>query len=334
MPKSKKNSNKPKQPTTKQPRKPKQPRARTADTLKLVKSICAITDPFCPGAIGSKWPDESNSRSLAVTIRGTFPLVNTGSGMGGALFVPVWPYGYITHSGFAGNVATFPNLVAFAGTSSFDPATIRLVSGGLTITGIGAPLSASGTLSVCHLNSDDVNDLSTLDIIDPNAQNIEYYGIPGLNEKQVSVIFKSAGPGSRLYNPPVAPNVITATNSNYWQPILIGVNGGVASLASIRIEYVLHFELQFKKGNAMNLVSTPAAHTNEPATSISASIVASMGAAMRGGASAVEKTITSKASAYASRFVGRAAAGAAGYLTGGLPGAFSGLALTDALDVD
>jgi len=324
----------PKPSEPKKKKKANKPRMPNAGVTKLVKQVCAITDPFCEGAVGSKWPDESNAKSLAVTIRGTLPLQTTAAGLAAAVFVPVWAYGYQTHTSFAGNVATFANLSAFAGTSSFSPANARLVSGGIKITGIGAPLSASGTLSICHLNSDDVTDLTTLDIIDPNAQQIDYYGIPALTEKQISVVFKSAGPGSRLYNPPLSANVIATTNTNYWQPILIGINGGAASTYVIRIEYVLHFELQFAKGNAMNLVATPAAVTNEAATSISSSIVATMGTAVKGGADAVEKAVTKKAEAWAYKMGYRAAGAAAGYILGRGPGASLGYSLADAVDVD
>lgn len=325
-------NNKPSEPKKK--KKANKSRMPNSGVPKLVKQVCAITDPFCEGAVGSKWPDESNAKSLAVTIRGTFPLITSASGMAAALFNPVWQYGYVTSTTFTNNVATFGNMSQFAGCSSFDPATVRLVSGGLKITGIGAPLSAAGTLSICHLNSDDVVDYTNLDILDPNAQNIEYYGIPGLAEKQVCAIFKSAGPGSRLYNPPLASHVITATNTNYWQPILIGINGGAVSTAVIRIEYVLHFELQFAKGSALNLVATPAATTNEPALSISSSIVATMGAAVEGGTKAVEKAVTKKAEAWAYKMGYRAAGAAAGYVLGRGPGASLGYALGDAIDVD
>jgi hypothetical protein len=312
------------------PRAPKHELAMSGQHSRLLKQICAITDPFCDHALGSKWPDMNTLRSLPYTVRGFQTITLDASGNGCALFCPVWLGGVATGTvtgttcGFTGNLGYWP------GITGITPGQVRLVSGGLTIANTGAPMTSGGVLVVASVAGGESVNLASIDMGSYLQQEIRSRPFAACINAPAACVFRPGGTISRQFNNTIAPQSVSAANTWDWNSFCVMVQGGVANGAVVRVEFFLHFELTFPKGDAFNLMLTPAAPNNTFLQQAAADITSSIQTVAVDTAKQVGSNVMKKAL----KTVGKLAISAVAARFGGAGAATSAYAITDAMDVD
>lgn len=228
---------------------------------KALERICSLTDPFCRHAIGARWTDSSTLNSMPFTVRGSLEIATDANGYGAAVFVPSLSYGYGDSPTITLGVATYSALTAWPNISAITSSIsqFRLTSGGITINSIMTPLTASGYTFVQELAPGGNADLTTLSI--NSTSNSAWYRHPNKNTDPINYIFKPGGTDSRRFRSINSSSAITSVDSNDYTMVHVTVTGPVSTTCLV-VDYVLHFEIVFKAGDAMNLMVKPSAGSN------------------------------------------------------------------------
>lgn len=126
-------------------RKPRQPPKAGVNTLtkavtnRFTHQVCGLTDPFCNDAIGSKFPDDSSTRTLPYTRRGRVTMNSDASGDLAYVFNPQYVYEPFTYA----SVRTGSAVTSWAdsGAASVMPnvTKYRIVSCGFRLKSVLAP---------------------------------------------------------------------------------------------------------------------------------------------------------------------------------------------------
>lgn len=229
----------------------------------LVEKVCAITDPFCPSATGSKWPDQSQIRSLPYTMHGRFAYGSDAAGNGGKLVVPSWLYQQAGAT--AGTAFTYTTWAASLDGSTLTPATVRVVSWGCIIRNTLSPMNASGMVRLRTFNNPFGGNLLNTSAAGYACD--QYFDIPVADCHEVVFI------GRRFDNTAsdfVAPtvtqvnNTVTSYASNGWSALQIGIDGAPVSTAGILdVEVFINFELAFDDGVSFGLIATKPPKMND-----------------------------------------------------------------------
>lgn len=288
---------------------------------RLIASVCGLTDPFCVHAIGAKYPDASSLRSLPWTLHGRTQLASNAAGNGALLFLP----NYINAPFLAATAIALPPTASFG---NFSDATanrvasvnaFRLVSWGMRLKNVVAPLAAGGMVHVRSLTNREGFGLGQVDMTTYSRS--ESLDIPLQDCRDVHIV------GSRTDQRPAdwypagltgAGVIVTNWQSPGFNPVSVYVTGVPATAGILDIEFIYHYELQFDDTSDLGLLATPAPIANP--------LLASAASAAQ---SAAKHFFNQSASAVAS-FLERRAATAIGTLLGGpVGGATAGmLALT------
>lgn len=283
--------------------------------------MCGLTDPFCVHAIGAKYPDASSLRSLPWTLHGRTALASNAAGNGALLWLP----NYINSPFTAATAIALPPTASFGTLSDASAnrvATVnayRLVSWGMRLKNVVAPLNSGGMVHVRSLTNREGFGLGQVDMT--TYSRAEAMDIPLQDCKDVHIV------GSRTDQRPAdwypagytGPGAnVTAWNASGFNPISVYVTGVPASASILDIEFLFHYELQFDDTSDLGLLATPAP--------IASPLVASAASAVQSAA----KHFFNQSAAAVGSFLERRAATALGSLLGGPMGGVTAgmLALT------
>lgn len=317
---------------------PKRPKTMSAPVqdVKFARALCALTDPFCVGARGVKYPDSTAVNTLAWTSEGYYNLTTDVNGHAAGFFGSEPNQGFSFANGWSGStniVTTTSNAVAYPGWTSF-PATTqwRLVSMGVQIRSTLSSMENSGSLGILVMPAASgkiaINNVDVDSLI--NAANSRVSCNSG---SVLSASSRGDGIVSKTFEASVATGVneVQSWGNDILVPYIVN---GPASKICAQIYFVAHYELVFATGSLFNTVSTPAA-TESPVLKAGANLVQrSMDLVIKGGTQEFERQIMSRAM-LAGRQLFRAGAAAIGGLYGGPSGAaigYSGAGMI--LDVD
>lgn len=251
-----------------------------AITGTMIEHVCALVDPFCDRAIGTKYPDNSSARSLAFSMHYMVDMSTNVNGSAGNVFLPGWTYGYSIGS-VVGTTISLTTLTPNTN-SGLNPTSFRIVSGGLRIRNVCAPLNASGLLQIRGLASQFGVTYASMDASNFNCdfyrdiplQSVNMNGYTEVTFNRVEEI------DSRKFNEPTLINPSSATNvwaSPGFGGILVSVMGGPASTAVLNIEYIMHFELNFGDTDAMSVVCTPPRAPNSMLAQVASKVATAAG---------------------------------------------------------
>lgn len=300
---------------------------------KFVTAVCAITDPFCPHAEGTKWPDGNAAKSLPVTLKGAVTISTSAQGNAAAYFVPGWKVGYGTTdlaggSFPAGTTATFNTVPqVYTGAATYAPKSFRLVCGGIKVMNVGAPLNSSGTVTIIQVNGQDTLDMAGIDFGSYNQETIQTANFSSLIDKPVCAIFKPGGPQAHMFTDISTPTATNDLKPNDFSVICVALTGGDISKAVLRIEYVLHYELLFGKSDIINLLATHPPPANPTVTGASQAISSTINDMAFEGARVVGQEVAKAAKRQAMKLL-------AGFVAGRLGGPGAGRAAYTIMDVD
>jgi hypothetical protein len=324
---TKKKSQKSKASSTKNKSRPKSQNSATINkaivpiqrnTKQLVQQVCSLTDPFCDHAIGARYFDSVGSKSLAYPQRYMFNMSTTVGGNASTLILPnYWNqwYNAATTLGGVPMTATYTSGVPAAPVIT-TVANYRIVSYGLRIKNIVAPLSSSGMVSIRGFSSQVGASYASLQPLSFNADFVA--NIPLQDCKDVAIIGKRANNTSAFYANPSTTWNPTNTPSQWvgpgWGAINIYVDGAPASTAVLAVELVVNFEIVIDDSDATAQIMTPPPPSNSVVDKATAVVTSTV------------KSVFVKGVEAATGYVKTAAIGAIGAYFGVPPSAAVGMA--------
>jgi len=235
------------------PVRPKTARGGSAPHSAAAMAVCALTNPFCDGAIGARYLDATAHRSLPYTARFAFALA-TGSGGGGLIAIKVLADGVYTMA--ASGATDSPTTPATWTLSGGPPAgwdDSRITSWGVKASNNLSPNDSSGVVRVLSLNEPPL--VSTaFNVTSYTYDTCETYPLsPGTTFHWIAKP-ANAPQTRRMLGP--ATNATTDTADAFmsgWQTVVIAAIGAKASSASVLYcEIVAHYE--FTVGPASGFV--------------------------------------------------------------------------------
>lgn len=292
------------------PRTSPQPRP-SGQLSRHVHAVCSITDPFCQHANGAKYFVESSSRTLTFQNHFRHSIATDAAGYASVMITP----GYNVFAALGttvGTTAYFTTYLSLAGIAS--PATYRIVSWGVKVRKISAPLYASGMVRVRGFA---VKDGPSLAAVIPQTYNCDTSeDIPLQSCTDMCIIGRRMDYTHTKFNSPYATNpgsTVTDWVNPGWTAYLISIDGGPPTTGVFDLEFYVNYELTFDDSNSNALLCTPPLPPN-PAASAAASAVytASKGIFTQGVVSAAKwienKAATALATYFGGPLAGRAAA--------------------------
>jgi hypothetical protein len=304
---------------------------------KLAHAICSITDPFCAAAIGSKWPDQASSKTLAWTMEKFFTVATDANGKAGLYFSPDPGCGEKTVT-FTGSVTAGVGVDNdYPGWSDFAPyASYRVVSFGVTVTSALSAMTNQGSIGILTLPpGDGVTGITAVDI--DTLLYSENLRISANTGKSVSTIVRDDGISARKFKDTLGSNTTQVTSMGYGIPLVYMTGGPASTQGALRGKVIIHYELSFDKGTLFNQLATPAAVQNDIVTQGSGYVKSRLDEVFVGAREEAGRQTHNAAMAFG-RFLIRGAATAVGGYFGGVSGASLGNQgagmLMDAIEVD
>lgn len=284
-----------------------------------VNSICSLNDPFCDHAIGAKYFDSTASRSLAHKVQQYYYITTNASGSAANLILPnyinLWPQVPSTITGTNCDYASpaTPNQPIGGEIGQY-----RIVSFGLRLKCIAAPLYASGIVNIRYLSSQSGASYASVDGTTNRFDT--QLNIPLQDCKDVVLLGRRCNATSTFYT---APTTTLASGAfpqtwvgNGWDTIHIFVSGAPVSSNVLAVEFMVHYESVPDDSNAIGALMTPAKVANPLITEASQAI------------SSTAKSIFTAGIGAASNYVKKAAIAAIAMRLGG-PGAARAAIMVD-----
>ena len=277
---------------------------------RIAKSICAITDPFCKAAVGSKYPDIGSLKTLAWDMETFVNIITDASGRGAYFFSPEPGSGMASATAFAGvtNVITntlaatqYPGWATWSGTVGVN---WRVVSFGITMSSTLSAMNNQGTIGILAIPATGTSLPTSSTDLDGNTYSInkrvaasagkELTAI-SYNDGFVSKEFKVSGPG--------VANAISSMGNDVLVAYIVG---GPATQAAVQVKVVAHYELTFGSGTAFNQIATPmATHSDAIATGVN-HVQRTVDQVITGGTFEIEKRIEDAAEDFGKYLLGKA----------------------------
>lgn len=239
------------------PKRTPTPKTRINNTHKT--EVCGLTDPFCDHALSAKYHDTGSVRSLPLPRKSRYVLTTNAAGSASILIVPSYLYSDVTYADtLVGDTATFWG-VARSAVSAPEAASVRLVSYGVIVRSIVAPLSASGMVRVRGFSS--IKEPVTLaSSVLMSTYNADFSADQPLHAtKELAVIARKIDDKAKFFKPPndLDPsNLVAANTGTGFSQIMISVTGGPASAAALDVELVCHWEITLIDSDPIQQITT------------------------------------------------------------------------------
>lgn len=291
----------------------------------LAHQICAITDPFCKAAIGSKIPDSGSTKTLSWDADQWITATTDAQGRA-AVFCSVDPGSYVcvatAYTGVTGNAVNLvstplpaPGFINF--TSSNVSVNWRCVSSGVSIRSIMSSMNNQGSIGIAALpaaiNAQVVSGTNVFDLDSTLfAENVRISANMG---SELSAISRPDAITNRIFKAPTTPAPATFTTAGN-ETLVAYIVGGPASTACIQIRLTTHYELEFTNNTIFNQLATPQAQDNPAAMAGSNFVNRTVDRIIVGGTKEVEKRVYGAAEAFG-RWAAKKAAQSVGAMIGG-----------------
>lgn len=261
-----------------------------------IHAVCGLTDPFCDHAISAKYPDDASTRTLPWMYRGLSTMNGSSAGDACRLYVPQLAYRpFVNYS-----TGALPVVTSFADAPSNnqvpDSATqYRIVSWGLRLRNITAPLSSSGIVHVRFWGMEEggpfvgdtnvaaYNNTGALDIA---LQDCHDLCIIGKHSSQMP---------QTMYNVDGDSSVIQYWTAKGFTGITVYLDGVPADTPVLSIEHIIHYELVFSNVSGMSSLATPSPPFNPIITTAAAHVTSTMENAFASGLRSVGNYVVSRA---------------------------------------
>jgi hypothetical protein len=263
-------------------------------TVGHARRVCSITNPFCPEAKGSKWPDGTLGSTLTEQVRANYTLACDGTNKNALMMIsPALLFGYMVCASTSSTVCTTPAFWTALSTSTLYGTygnEFRVVSAGVIIRNTGSSVNSQGIIT---LGVAPVPGLSTAYTLGSEnySETLIRAIAPGL---ELSHVFAPLGAGARNFVPATNNNGPGATYD--WSSLWIELSGGAGATTTVNVEYFVNIE--FTVGGHAALAKL--AQSNPPSVPIavqaSSTISSKIGTFIEGGVSEVEDMFMKAAS--------------------------------------
>jgi len=279
--------------------------------------ICSISNPFCPQAIGARWPDNSYAKSVSWSATGlSAPLATDANGNFAALFFPSLNY---TSSG--GTVTAGTYAVAYTSRSGnfTPPANIvrwRLTSWGIKLQCVSTQMNTTGVVRIRLVSPYQYDSLTSTSATSPFADAVLDIPAVSLINEPVHIIPMPLGDNARLFQLN-DPSAFAGTINPGWQVVQVGITGAQASTTVLEASLYYNFELVFSDGSALAAFTIAPPENDPHARDGSATVLHRVGNFVAGNAHKVDQRFIEDA-------MDVAGSTAVGFYTGGPVGAAMG----------
>lgn len=245
---------------------------------KLVQQVCALTDPFCSHANGAKYPDDSNTYTMAGTARWRVPMVTDADGSASLAFLPILSAGAFDLSAYigviTGNTAVFTTPTGGFATAPAGIDTVRIVSAGFKAVRTAAPLTSSGTVFVRQYGANRGASFGTIQVDDYQTPFVHDSALQDSKSITCISLHTNARPANFYERPPVA-NFGTQPLQGF-SPSYISVLGGPASVEVMSVEFVIHYEFTLTDSNTLGFFLEPPPPSNPLVTAAAAKVTSAL----------------------------------------------------------
>lgn len=257
-----------------------------------VRSVCSITDPFCPSAKNAKWPDGTSGNTLTEQFRGNTTVSSSPNGTLGLHFAAAAPFGYNTPSAVTATTWTTGAVYnEYKADSMLEThgKEFRIVSFGVVARSVASATNAAGL--VTFGTSGGTMPLSTLhnfgtELYDEVAVKALQ---PGM---EFSWIAKPRGPEAHSFRA-----LSTATNLlTDWTNLTIEITGATISVPVLNIEWYMNIEFSVAPNNALSAIARPNPPSIPAAATATSHVHHNLGSFFEGGVALVEKAVYDSAS--------------------------------------
>lgn len=273
-------------------KKSKMKKGGTAIKPHHIRGVCSITDPFCPAAKGSKFPDGTVGNTMTEQFRGNQLITTNAAGCQLFYMNPgMLPYGYGLGVGAgAGTLAMPATWTALKTGSLFESfgKQYRVVSAGAIIRCVASATDASGLATFGSCPAIPINTVITLGTelyVDSTIKAIQ----PGM---EMSWISSPQGTEARAF----VPAGLNTSFLSEWTSLLIEVSGAPSGKGVLNVEWFINIEFQITTNSAIAAV----ARANPPqvthATTAVSQIQTTLGSFVEGGIHTVEDKVYNAAS--------------------------------------
>jgi len=291
------------------PRPIRAPRARRSRGGKVstahVRSVCSVTDPFCPAAKNAKWPDGTSGNTLTEQFRGVLNVSVDANGNGFVVFHPTVPFGMsgatITGTApgpYTGTLNALTVTYRAASMLATYGSNYRIVSFGCIVRCVASATQAAGIVTLGTAPCPTLGQAVTLGQ-ELYSETIVKAIQPGMESSWIST---PAGTAARAF---VAQTATNATQpSADWNALWLEISGATASTSPITVEYFINVE--FKPLTSARAL-TAIAKQNPPKSTVAetavSSVHSSLGSFIEGGIASVEQAVAKHASDALSSFM-------------------------------
>lgn len=291
-----------------------------------VHHACALTNPFCESSVGSRWPDDSYTKSVGWSVT-NYPknLDTTAAGSAMRIYFPDQGAPYADASGIAGTVGTFAGAYSMQSSPPANGVRFRITSWGLRIYSTLSPMNAQGVVRVRLLSPQTGSTLGTVDGATSLADACYDIPIARLLQQDFFVIPAPLGTNARFFRDTTSSATIASWQNPGWQVVVLSVFGAPASTTAIFVNAFYNYEYVFADGDASTAFARAPPANSPLVRSVSATLMERIGNFATGTISALDKAYQTTA--------GRIVMGAAANALLG-PAASSALAIAAAPNVD
>lgn len=289
-----KNKNKNKKKKSRNPSSNSSRNTNSAALNRLTRSVCSITDPFCDAANGAQYPDKMATPTFPYQNRTLQTLTTNASGNGSVIYLPAFVYNWGKDSTMTDpNNAVYTTLQSSTSGLGFQPTKYRIVSWGIRIKSVAAPLNASGMVRIRAYNADG----DALAITNCNTYRCAFAAdIPLHRLSDTCIISRTTSPIFNQFSEINLSSSMTDFKSTGWTAINVSLAGGPASTSPIIIESIYNFECIYDDTTDASLLMRSSPPTHPLVTDVSNTVMTTMSGVFEKGAEYVEKTIWNMAS--------------------------------------
>lgn len=290
-------------------------RKSTAVSPKLVHDICAVSDPFCPGANSAKWPDNSFMRSLNWNIPGQIvALNNNATGQDCVMFLPT--YGNTVYpTSIVGTNVTFATTVTSI-TTAPTYASVRLTNWGLQVYCVANAFNSQGTVHIRTFAPMSGVGLATVDYTSTQASTVVDIPISRLMQEDCLIIPMPMGSIARNFRPSTEwlnnGDSLSGFKNPGWEIVTVGVAGAAANSVTVAVKAFYHYEYLPLDGDSSYSFATPPPASSPLVQQGSAAALKTIGNVVTGTYKKLEEHFTRRAANYLAGAIGGLIAGPAG----------------------
>jgi hypothetical protein len=270
---------------------------------------CSVTNPFCPEAIGSRWPDNSHTKSAPFTINGQPRSMTTdASGYGAVMYFPDLNWQSLAPASIGvGGVVTWAAVnTPLEVITAVDR--YRLTSFGVKIQCTSAPMTTTGMVRVRLFSPMGPTSLTTSSIVSTMADSAYDVSLASLIDKPLYVIPMPLGDDARLFRRASYDGTLANWNNVGWQLIQIAVDGGPVSTNCLNVTLHYHYEVIFNDGDSQHTFSSAPPKDSPIVRQANSGVLETVGNFFDGAAGKLDSLMNNRAVKYI-------ASGLTGYLT-------------------